>query len=91
MNRKAFARIFADKYDITQDLAKQMCYSVFETLNEQLLQGEDVYIFNFGTFKHKTKKAKTVRHPKTGELMVIPEKTVITFVKSNNKSDDDEE
>lgn len=38
-----------------------------------------VTLRGFGTFKMTTKKARTGRNPKTGELIEIPEKRVLTF------------
>ena len=95
MNRKEFVKIVAKKYDTTQDFAKQICAAVFDTLNEQLDNGNDVYIYGFGSFKHETRKGKQLRHPKTGELMLIPEKDVISFKRSvstveKDNEDDDE-
>lgn len=91
MNRKEFARVFARKYDITNDLAKEMCFSVFETLKEQIDNGEDIYIYGFGTLKHKIRKSKILKHPKTGEFITVPEKTIVVFSETNSKKTDNTE
>lgn len=91
MNRKEFAKILADKYDIAQALACDMCDAVFNTLSEELDKGEDVYIYNLGTFKQNLKKAKNVRHPITGEMMTIPERKVVSFKRAQNKREQNED
>lgn len=93
MNKKEFARKFAEKYEVTQESAREMCYAVFELLSEQLDLGEDIYIYRLGTFKHETRKEKAVRHPRSGEMMTIPEKKVIVFKRSTkyDESEEDEE
>lgn len=90
MKKKEFAKGFAEKHEITQDEARNICYAVFEYLGEMLDRGEDVYIHRLGTFKHEVRKAKNVRHPKTGEMTMIPERTVITFKRTVSKFDEEE-
>lgn len=84
MNRKEFIKIVAKRYDTTQDFAKQICDAVFDTLNVQLNEGKDVYIYGFGTFKHDIRKGKQLRHPKTGELMTIPDKDIVVFKRTSS-------
>jgi len=42
-------------------------------------QGEAVIIKGFGSFKVKTRAARTARNPKTGEPLQVPAKDVLTF------------
>lgn len=90
MKKKEFAKGFAEKHDITQDEARNICYAVFDYLAEMLDTGEDIYIYNLGTFKHKVRKAKNVRHPKTGEMTIVPERTEITFQRTVSKLGEEE-
>lgn len=89
MNKREFVRTFAEKYDVSLDTAKELCTAVFSALKDELDKGEKVQIYNFGVFKSKTYKAKNVRHPKTGEIMTIPERTVITFKQSVSTKDEE--
>lgn len=91
MNRKEFAKKFAERYNTTQMLAFDMCEAVFETLGHLLDVGEDVYIYGFGTFKHEVRKPKVVRHPKSGELMTIPEKHIISFKRATSSKEQENE
>lgn len=44
-----------------------------------LAADERVTVKGFGTFKFKTRAARTGRNPQTGEAVQIPEKTVLVF------------
>lgn len=86
MTKKEFAKIVADKFSIAQYEALDTVDAVFETLNEVLDKyDEDVYICGFGTFKHKIRKEKQVRHPGTGEMTFVPERKVVVFERSKSK------
>ena len=89
--KKEIAKIMAEKCGINLGLSEEMITAVFETVGSILDAGEDVYIFGFGIFKHDVHKAKRLRHPKTGEMMTIPEKTVLNFRRSINKKADEED
>lgn len=96
MNRADFVKLFAKKFEIPQTMAREMCYAVFETLSEQLDEStENIHIYGLGTFKHEKRKGKVLRHPKTGELMTIPERDIITFkraeIKPQEEGEDEEE
>jgi len=41
--------------------------------------GDTVIIKGFGSFKVKTRAARTARNPKTGEPLQVPAKDVLTF------------
>lgn len=92
MNRADFIKLFAKKFEIPQTMAKEMCFAVFETLSEQLdNSNENIHIYGLGTFKHEKRKSKVLRHPKTGELMTIPERDIITFKRAELKAQDESE
>lgn len=83
VNRKQFGRRLAKRYGITYQDADQISRNVFELLGAILYEEkEDVVITGFGAFKHKKAKAKNVRHPSTGELMVTPERDFVKFTPS---------
>lgn len=59
--------------------SKQFINSFFESINEALCNDENVSLKNFGTFNHKTRKARNVTHPNTSEVIVIPETKTVGF------------
>jgi len=83
MNAKEFIRAYAEHYDITVKDATSICESVFAFLKKTLYEDKiDISIHKFGTFKHKKTAEKKVKHPGTGEITTIPERTIIKFTQS---------
>lgn len=90
MNKKEFSKIVAKKFDLSQEYSLDLVRAVFATLSEVLNEGHNVYIYGFGTFKHKVRKAKRLRHPKTGEMIEMPEKKIIAFSETPSVFSDEE-
>ena len=82
------------KSDIVEDLnneiglnkreAKELVDSVFETIKETLINGEEVKVSGFGNFQLKDKPPRPGRNPRTGEDVEISARRVVTF-KSGQK------
>ena len=82
------------KSDIVEDLnneiglnkreAKELVDSVFDTIKETLINGEEVKVSGFGNFQLKEKPDRTGRNPRTGEDVEITARRVVTF-KSGQK------
>lgn len=51
----------------------------FSTIEENLIKGNPVRIFKFGTFSIKTLKERKGRNPQTGDALTIPESYTIKF------------
>ena len=48
----------------------------FEVIKDNLAQGKRIELRGFGTFYTKTRKARPVRNPRTGEEVKLPERRV---------------
>ena len=82
------------KSDIVEDLnnqiglnkreAKERVDSVFNTIKETLINGEEVKVSGVGNFQLKDKPARPGRNPRTGEDVEITARRVVTF-KSGQK------
>ena len=82
------------KSDIVEDLnnkiglnkreAKELVDSVFETIKQTLINGEEVKVSGFGNFQLKDKPSRPGRNPRTGEDVEITARRVVTF-KSGQK------
>ena len=53
--------------------------SIFVQISEDLKQGNEVIIKDFGTFKSEKRAARKGRNPQSGEEIIIPEKQVVKF------------
>jgi len=50
-----------------------------EQVKENMINGENIYLRGFGSFVHKTRKAKTARNISKNTTIVIPEHEVPVF------------
>lgn len=64
---------------LTKADIKHILQDAFEGINQITMAGTAVRIHNFGTFKTKTRAARTGRNPQTGEAIQIAESTVLGF------------
>lgn len=72
MNKNEFIKEMASKGGISQKDAKEALCVFIHTLTDVLESGEEVKIFEFGSFKVKTMKEKKGRNPQTSEPLIIP-------------------
>lgn len=55
-----------------------------DLITQALRRGEDVDLYNFGSFKVVDRPARVGKNPRTGEAVQIPAKKVIKFKASKN-------
>lgn len=67
--------------------AKDMVDAFFDLIAEQLVDGQDVKISGFGNFQIRTKSARPGRNPRTGEVVAIEARRVVTFHASHKLKD----
>ena len=67
--------------------AKDLIDSFFETVGQSLQSGVDVKISGLGNFQLREKSARPGRNPKTGELVPISARRVVTFHASQKLKD----
>lgn len=63
----------------TKKQAEDAVNAVFDVLTTSLIEGQDVRIPKFGTFKVKTTAARTGRNPSTGAAVEIPAGKKLAF------------
>ena len=59
--------------------AKDMVDAFFDLIVQELVQGRDVKISGFGNFQLRSKSPRPGRNPRTGELISIEARRVVTF------------
>ncbi len=59
--------------------AKDIVDAFFEEIREALASGTEVKISGFGNFQVRDKPARPGRNPKTGEVIPISARRVVTF------------
>ena len=63
----------------TQKNTQIFVETLFDTIEETLLKGEDLRLTGFGTFSLGTRKAHKGVIPKTGEEIYVPERNFVKF------------
>ena len=79
MNKSELVTKVAEKSGLTKKDVNKVVDSFMETVEETLLQGEKVVLVGFGTFEVKTRKARSGRNPRTGEVIEVAEKNIPVF------------
>ena len=76
-----------DQVGLNKREAKDLIDAFFETVGNSLEAGVDVKISGFGNFQLREKSARPGRNPKTGELVPISARRVVTFHASQKLKD----
>ncbi len=79
MNKQDLINEVAKNAGITKIAAATAVDAVLDSIKQALTTDDTVRLINFGTFKKKLVKAKTVRNPRTGEPVNVPEHNRVTF------------
>lgn len=79
LTKAQLAELLFDHIGLNKRESKEMVEAFFELLVHSLVQGEDVRLTGFGTFQVRTKASRPGRNPRTGELIPIEARRVVTF------------
>lgn len=79
MNKSDLIAKIATDAGLTKTQATAAMQAVEVGITEALVNGEEVTLIGFGTFKVTERQAKTGRNPQTGEAIQIPAKKAPIF------------
>ena len=79
MNKQDLINKISEKGEMKKVEAKKSLEIVLETITNSLVDGEDVKIVGFGSWRIVQKATRKGRNPQTGEEIQIPAKTVVKF------------
>ena len=68
-----------DKLFIDRTVAKDLVDAFFKEIKSNLGQGEPVKLSSFGNFELRDKKERPGRNPRTGEVIPVSARRVVTF------------
>ncbi len=68
-----------DQIGLNKREAKDLIDAFFDLISARLVDGEDVKISGFGNFSVRDKNPRPGRNPRTGELVMIDSRRVVTF------------
>lgn len=64
---------------ITRQQARKLVDGFFDEISQSLIEGKEVKLSGFGNFELKDKKSRPGRNPKTGEMVPVEARRVVTF------------
>lgn len=79
MTKTELINSVADKIDVSRIEADVIVTEVLNSIAASLQKGESVEFRGFGSFRTRTRPARSGRNPKTGETVQIAAKTIPFF------------
>jgi DNA-binding protein HU-beta len=80
INRQELTRMMANRVDgLSQRLAGAALQAALECMVETLGRGGVVRLSDFGTFSLRKRQTRSIQHPRTREVMNLPECMVPVF------------
>lgn len=79
LTKAQLANLLFDQLSVSKREAKEMVDAYFDLIANSLVEGEEVKLSGFGNFQIRTKAPRPGRNPRTGELIPIDARRVVTF------------
>lgn len=79
VKKKDIARALAVQHHLTEEQANHLLTDVLDMIWTLLLKKNKVCLYRFGSFFLKKKNSRSMSNPRTGEAMLVPERTVMCF------------
>ncbi len=79
MTKAQLSELLFEQIGLNKRESKDMVDAFFDLVSTRLLDGQDVKISSFGNFQIRTKAPRPGRNPRTGELIPIKARRVVTF------------
>lgn len=71
MNKAELTQAIAKKTQLSKAKAAEALNAAFDSIQASLKKGQNVALIGFGTFKVRSRKARTGRNPQTGAAIKI--------------------
>jgi integration host factor subunit beta len=79
ISKKDIVKTVADRNGMTTGDAAEIVQKFLDQIIKTLSEGHRIEFREFGIFEPKVRKARIGRNPKTGEVVNVPEKVVVSF------------
>ena len=77
-----FIELLYERLGLTRSEACNVVDTIFEEIEQALVEGREVKLVNFGTFTPRDKVARPGRNPRNGDAHMVSARRVITFTAS---------
>src|SRR5690554_5810494 len=79
LTKAELAELLFQQVGLNKREAKDIVDAFFDEIRETLARGDEVKLSGFGNFQVRDKPARPGRNPKTGEVIPIAARRVVTF------------
>ena len=87
LTKAELAELLFERLGLNKRESKDMVEAFFELVQGTLVEGQDVKLSGFGNFQIRRKAPRPGRNPRTGELIPIAARNVVTFHASQKLKD----
>ena len=87
LTKAQLADLLFEEIGLNKRESKEMVDAFFEQISQALVSGDEVKLSGFGNFQLRTKAPRPGRNPRTGELIPIQARRVVTFHASQKLKD----
>ena len=87
LTKAQLAELLFEQIGLNKREAKDMVDAFFDMMGARLVAGEEVKLSGFGNFQLRVKAPRPGRNPRTGELIPIAARRVVTFHASQKLKD----
>ena len=79
MTKKEIVRSISEELGLTQLKTREVVQKTFDAIVDVLMDEGRIELRNFGVFEVKKRHARPARNPRTGEVVEVPDRWVVTF------------
>lgn len=79
LTKAELAELLFERLGLNKRESKDMVDGFYEAVHQSLVRGEDVKLSGFGNFQIRRKASRPGRNPRTGEVIPINARHVVTF------------
>ena len=79
LTKAELAELLYERIGLNKRESKDMVDAFFDLIRDTLASGHDVKLSNFGNFHLRNKAQRPGRNPRTGEIIPIQARRVVTF------------
>ncbi len=79
LTKAELAELLYERIGLNKRESKDMVDAFFDLIRDALAGGQDVKLSNFGNFQLRDKAQRPGRNPRTGEMIPIRARRVVTF------------
>jgi integration host factor subunit alpha len=87
LTKAHLAELLFERVGLNKREAKDIVDTFFSEVRDALVQGTEVKLSGFGSFQVRNKPPRPGRNPKTGEVIPIAARRVVTFHASQKLKD----